>query len=54
MFRGSDDNQLACMDMIGNIRVFSIFEANGELKYPFLLNLQLYAFFSLLSQFSGT
>lgn len=39
MFRGSDDNQLACMDMIGNIRVFSIFEANGELKYQQLVEL---------------
>ena len=35
MFRGPDDSHLACMDMIGSIRVFLIFEENGELKYPF-------------------
>ena len=36
VFRGPDDSHLACMDMIGNIRVFLIYEEDRELKYPFI------------------
>lgn len=36
VFGGPDGNHLACMDMIGNIRVFLLSESDGELKYPLI------------------